>query len=242
MKLSTNVMAVVIPVILFAGIGLSAGLNIWETESSKVPAVYKEGEYAGQFNPADIRGSYSLGDIQKSFQVPVEALARAFVREELQDPGTFKVKELEEIYAVFNEGENEIGTDSVRLFVALYRDLPYEPEPTTALPGPAVSQLRQLGTLTDGQVALAEERRVDVSTVPAASAVETHTEDSEDRTIKGKTTFGELLSWGLTAEQIEEVIGGSMGARGTAMRDHFTELGIEFSDYKDKLQALVNAQ
>jgi len=240
MKLSTNVVAIVVPIILLGGIGVSAAFNMWQTESSKTPAVYTEGELAGQFNPADIRGSYSLGDIEKNFDIPVDVLARAFGAVEVEDPAAFKVKELEEIYGDLADQGVEVGTDSVRLFVALYKNLPYQPEETTALPNPAASQLRQLGSLTPEQLAFVEERKVDVSSFTTESTTETHAETVEDRTIKGMTTFGELLSWGVTAQQIEEVIGVKIGARGTAMRDFFTEQGTEFSAYKERLQALVD--
>jgi hypothetical protein len=103
--------------ILFGGILFSSALGWWSTVSSKTPATYTEGEFAGQADPADIRGSYTLGDIERNFDVPMEVLAQAFAVQS-DDLAAFQVKSLEEQYA---ESPVEIGTSSVRLFVAFTR-------------------------------------------------------------------------------------------------------------------------
>ena len=40
----------------------------------------KTGEFAGQYNPADIRGSYTFDDISNAFEIPIEDLGKAFWR------------------------------------------------------------------------------------------------------------------------------------------------------------------
>ena len=50
----------------------------WQTESTKEAAVFTSGEFAGQANPADIRGSYTFGDVEKNFGIPAALLAQAF--------------------------------------------------------------------------------------------------------------------------------------------------------------------
>lgn len=266
MKIGTTAVAIVVPVLLFAGIALSAALNHWETESSKVPATYNEGDLAGVANPADIRGSYTFADIEKAFDVPIDALARAFGVQS-EDPGVFKVKELEELYGGGATENAEIGTDSVRLFVALYRGLPYEAEETTVLPGFAVAELRALGSVPQATLAGLDERKVDIGGTTATSAAQTaqaqppqtdsaqtaaatpaaattvpktESETGGEKVIKGATTFGELLQWGLTAQQIETVIGMPMGARSLSMRDFFSQKGLEFSSYKTQLQQALD--
>jgi hypothetical protein len=234
----------IVLVVLFGGISISAAFNIWRTESSKIPAKIERGEFAGQADPSDIRGSYSLADLQKAFEVPVDVLARAFGVSHVEDAAAFKCKQLEDIYANLPDGR-EIGTDSVRLFVALYKGLPHTPEDSTSLPNPAVSILKELGTLTEEQIALVDRIRFDITEYKdeaAAATREDHEEEAEDdRTIKGKTTFGELLSWGLSKEAIEEVFGMKIGARGTTMRDYCADKGVEFSEYKVLLQEKVDA-
>jgi hypothetical protein len=242
MKISSKIIAIVVPVILFGGIAVSAALNMWVTESTKIPITYTDGEFAGEYNPADIRGSYSLGDIENAFKVPVDVLARAFGVAGVENPSGFLVKGLEDMYAGLASETVEVGTDSVRAFVALYRGLPYTPEEDTVLPNPAASQLRALGTLSEDQLAWLEAHRVDIADVkPEAVAADHETSNEEDRTIRGKTTFGELLEWGVTKEQIEAILAMPIGARGTAVRDYFIDKGLEFSTYKTQLQELVDS-
>jgi len=242
MKINTKMVAIVVPVILFGGIAVSAALNMWVTESTKVPVTYAEGEFAGQYNPADIRGSYSLADIESAFGVPVDVLARAFGVAGVENPAEFLVKGLEDLYGGLATDTTEIGTDSVRMFVALYKGLPYTPEETTVLPNPAASELRAVGTLSDEQLAWLDTHRVDIAGAkPEALTAEHEVSTEEDRTIKGKTTFGELLDWGVTREELEAVLEMPIGPRGTAVRDFFLEKGLEFSTYKTRLQELVDA-
>ena len=155
----------------------------------------------------------------------------------------------------------EIGTDSVRWFVALYAALPYTPEEDTLLPSTAVAVLQE--RLSQEELEAVAARTVDLSArphagqeaagaeqttetageTPAAEAAEetkiveeTHTE-TEAGEVKGKTTFGELLSWGVSREEIEEALGLPMGKAGVSVRDYCIENGIEFSGVKEALQA-----
>jgi hypothetical protein len=244
------------PIVLAAfliGIGGTIIFNLWQTTSSKVPATYTSGEFAGEFNPGDIRGSYSFGDIEEAFSVPVAGLAEAFGVEDSENPAAFLCKGLEDMYGQVDNGE--IGTDSVRWFVALYTGLPYTPEEDTLLPFPALSVLQErLGeveleeikaktvSLSDLIQAGKDEVAKDEAAPKAAAAAEqadTHTE-SEAGEVKGKTTFGELQSWGLSKEEIEEALGLPVGKAGVAVRDYCTENGIEFSAVKEALQAAVD--
>jgi hypothetical protein len=69
-----------------------------------------------------------------------------------------------------------------------------------------------------------------------------HDEDPEDTTVKGRTTFNEVLSWGLTGEQIETAIGVEMGPRAMTIRDYVAEKGMEFKTAREKLQSLLDKQ
>jgi hypothetical protein len=122
MTLTAKPLAVIVLVIMFGGIAFSSAMGWWVTESTKQPVTFTEGDFAGQANPADIRGSYTFGDIARSFDVTPEVLAQAFGITE-GDPAVFAVKELE---AISLESGYEIGTTSVRLFVAYYAGLPFD--------------------------------------------------------------------------------------------------------------------
>lgn len=138
MKIKSGVLTIIIFAVFILGIGGTMAFNLWSTESSKEPAKFTEGELAGTANPADIRGSYSFQDIENAFGVPVEDLAAAF--EVTEDPENFQCKELEDIYGSLEYGD--IGTGAVRLFVALYLEVPYEDaHEGTILPEPALDIL-----------------------------------------------------------------------------------------------------
>lgn len=248
----------IVPIILavfIIGIGGTMIFNLWQTTSSKVPATYTSGEFAGQYNPADIRGSYSFGDIQEAFAVPVAGLAKAFGVENSENPAAFLCKELEDLYGEADNGE--IGTDSVRWFVALYTGLPHAPEEDTLLPSPALSVLQERMSETEIEevkaktaslarlipagtdVAAKDETTAAPEAGAAAEQADTQTE-SEAGEVKGKTTFGELQSWGVSKEEIEEALGLPVGKAGVAVRDYCIENGIEFSTVKEALQAAVD--
>lgn len=246
MKIKLWPLAIIVLVVFFGGIALSAAFNLWKTESTRTPAKIKSGEFTGKNDPSDIRGSYSFADIEKAFNIPVAVLAKAFGVSYVEDPAGLKAKNIEELYRELADGDKEIGTDAVKLFVALYTGLPHTPEETTVLPNPAVSILKQLGTLTEEQLGYLEKIKVDISQFKGEitlEEIETHeqTEQSEDRTIKGKTTFNDLLEWGLSEEDIEAALGMEMGARALSIRDFCKEKEIEFSSVKAELQIRVDA-
>lgn len=147
MKLKPQTAVIASVLFVVAGILGSMALGWWQTESDKVPqrleTAAASGE-AGAYDPADIRGSYTLGEISSFFEIPVEELASAFVIGQ-GDAAAFKVKELETIYT---DPASEVGTSSIRLFVAWYRGLPYELKEDSFLPAPATQILREKAQLT----------------------------------------------------------------------------------------------
>ncbi len=235
-KLRTRLLAPIVLVVFFAGIGLSMAFNLWITESTKVPAAYTEGEFEGQYNPADIRGSYSLGDIEEAFGIDVDTLATAFGITD-PDPDGFQIKQFEEIYLPLEDG-SEVGTDSMRLFVSRYIGLPYTPEDTTRLPSSAINLLKE--KLAPADIEALQAVSIKLSDIKAEDPEVAEEHDVVIGEIKGGTTFNDLLEWGLTKEEIEAVLGVEMGASGTAVRDFLMEKGLEFSEYKTELQGLID--
>ena len=244
---SKHIVAIVLAVFVL-GIGGTMIFNLWQTTSSKIPATYTSGEFAGEYNPADIRGSYSFGDIQESFAVPVTALAEAFAVADTENPASFLCKNLEDLYGEMENGE--IGTDSVRWFVALYTGLPYTPGEDTLLPSPSVPVLQE--RLSEAELEAVKAKTVDLSAPGEGAVADGHVRDSqaveqtdthaetEAGQVKGKTTFGELLSWGVSKEAIEQILGLPIGKAGVTVRDYCIENGIEFSTVKDALQAAAD--
>ncbi|NMB55518.1 MAG: hypothetical protein GYA15_12520 [Leptolinea sp.] len=78
------------------------------------------------------------------------------------------------------------------------------------------------------------------STLPVittAAAVESADQAAPESTITGKTTYQDLLDWGISQEAIERIIGGVLPERSTIIKDHLSGLGLEFGTIKAQLQA-----
>ena len=254
MIMTSRPLAGIILAVIFGGILFSSAMGWWATESTKVPVTFTEGEFAGLSNPVDIRGSYTFGDISKSFDVTPEVLAQAFGITE-GDPTAFAVKELETIYL---DSGFEIGTNSVRLFVAFYTGLPFD---TTGqeiyLPQSATDILLAKGYLTPEQNAYIEQHTVTLgesapsteqepavepqpAVVSTPAAAETSSTSGEEYAVKGKTTFGELISWGVPQEVIEGLIGAPMPDPAMTVKDYASANGLSFETLKPALQAEVD--
>jgi hypothetical protein len=248
MTLSSKPLAVTLLVLVFGGILFSSAMGWWQTESTKQAATFSEGEFAGLPNPADIRGSYTFGDVETNFGVPATTLAQAFGVLSESNPSTFGVKDLETLYA---DQEFEVGTASVRLFVALYTGLPYEIVGDLYLPQRAIEMLKAHATLTIDQIAYLEAHAVtpeptdNVQATPQpvpVMSMEASAEmaSTEDRTLKGKTSFQEVLDWGVPQEIVEGIIGGPMPNPLTRVKDFCSEQGLSFEEIRPAFQAEIN--
>ena len=158
MRIKAWVMVAIAVVVFFGGIALSSALGYWKTTSEKIPAVIQEGENAGQADPMDIRGSYTFQNISDNFGIPIEDLARAFGV--TTNPAVFKCKDLEGLYGDLTDVE--IGTESVRYFVALYNGIPVQDSDAADLPASAAEVLRQKATLSDIQLEQLAQNTVEI--------------------------------------------------------------------------------
>jgi hypothetical protein len=246
MNLTSKPLAIIVMVLMFGGIFFSSAMGWWATESTKEPVTFTDGEFAGEANPADIRGSYTFGDIANSFDVTPEVLAQAFGITE-GDPAVFAVKELEVIYA---DSGFEIGTASVRLFVAYYAGLPFDTtDQEIYMPQSATDILLAKGNLSPEQIAYLEAYTVTLGeSVPAVEPViestpapaEASSTTSEEYMVKGKTVFGDLIAWGVPQETIEGLIGMSMPDPAMSVKDFASANGLDFETLKPALQAEVD--
>lgn len=255
MTLNARTLAATILVVFFGGILFANGLGWWKTESTKEAAVYTSGEFAGQANPADIRGSYTFGDVQENFDIPAEVLAEAFGIS-TDEPENYPVKSLESAYAVSANAGFEIGTASVRVFVAFYHGLPFDLSTDIYLPESAAKILTERALsaeyasyLSTHTISAETVEQVGSTTAEGSADLENSQEtpmpESHDQinqyTIKGKTTFSELLDWGISQETIEEILGMPMPmAKGTLIRDFCAEHELSFETIKTSLQAEVD--
>ncbi len=166
MKLKTGTLAILLIVVLFGGIFLSQQLGWWSTEASgsgsggggtKTPVTIKTGEYAGTADPADIRGSYTFTDVSKNFNIPIEDLADAFLVLP-SEAAVIKCKDIETMASEGKYGELEVGTSSVRAFVANYLGMEIEAaNPEDDIPPSAIEVILERGNPTEAQKAKLEE-------------------------------------------------------------------------------------
>jgi hypothetical protein len=146
-KINPNIVTLFAALFVIAGISVSVATGYWATESDKIPQKLDVVSATGEYDPADIRGSYTMGEISNLYGVPLEDLAGAFLIK-MDEAEGFQVKSLE---TAFENSNVEIGTASVRLFVAWYKSLPFAQTGEDFLPEPAVLILKEQANLTEVQ-------------------------------------------------------------------------------------------
>lgn len=159
MKIKPQTTIIISICIVLVGILFTSMSGLWVAQSTKLPDKLKQSEYSQKNDPADIRGSYTFSEISKLFNVPVEDLASAFLVED-GNTGEFKCKDLEKIFA---DAPNEIGTGSVRMFVAFYQGLPYDLSGSTYVIDRAAEILKQKSSITSEQLSYLESHTITFS-------------------------------------------------------------------------------
>jgi hypothetical protein len=245
MTINTKTIAIALSLIFLAGIPLADALGFWETESRKIPAKYESGEFAGISNPADIRGSYSFNDISNAFPISVEILADAYgVATSVKNINDFQLKQLEEIYPDLGD-DVEIGTGSVKYFVALYVGLPYDEE-GDGLPLRAVEILYDEGKIDEVKrdelmkIAINLDLYKNYIQAEESSSNNIVSEESHEKVlINANTLINDLYSNGITDKEMIEVLGEIPPNKNTKLRDYCTEKGLSFSDVKSKFTGII---
>jgi hypothetical protein len=90
-----------------------------------------------------------------------------------------------------------------------------------------------------GAAAVPFQQTASTSTVPAMATSVPAEHVATDKTVTGRTTFQDLLDWGVPQEAIQKVIGGDIPAASVVVKDFITEKGMEFPTIKAQLQAEV---
>ncbi len=248
MKLKNSHIGVLIVLILIGGITISKGLNLWSTESEKSPAKLTEGVGAGTYDPFDIRGSYSFGEISSLFEIDLTLLAEAFQLGDAETAKERKSKDLESLYGEL-PGDIEIGNESVQVFVALMKELPIDGA-DAYLPVSAVQVLLKENPQRSEEIlAYLESHQVEVILNGAVSGTETQstseasvanaTEGENVLKVNGNTTFSQVLSFGISEQQIEAIIDAKMPPENQTVKSFCTDNGLSFSEIKDALNALI---
>ena len=161
--------------IVAAGIILTMATGFWTTESTKIPNRLtlskvddESSEVSGnpsdlpEYDPSDIRGSYTFAEISSLYKIPLETLAEAFMVEESRAAG-FKCKDL----GTHFEGAGvEIGTASMRMFVSFYYGLDYASTEEPFLPASATAILESGTRITQEQRSYLAGHTVEVTALP----------------------------------------------------------------------------
>ncbi|MFV9675656.1 MAG: hypothetical protein ACNYZI_09770 [Anaerolineales bacterium] len=267
MEIRSKALGAIIAIVIFGGIMGASALGLWKTESVRNPAklqisesignVAGENAGTGTYDPADIRGNHRFGEISEMFAIPLETLSRAFALPATVDPATFQNQDFESIYPEF-DGEQEIGNGSMKWFVALYTGLPFEledDEEDTYLLRPAVDILKSSADLSAEQIAYLDAYTIEIEfewepismpedEVQASDEADGDAEDTvrkqDEMVVAGKTNFADLLAWGVSAEQIESIIGGEIPNHLVLVYDHCVENGLSFGGIKADLQSEVD--
>jgi hypothetical protein len=129
--------------------------------------------------------------------------------------------------------EIEVGTDLIRVFTSLYTGIPYESSETTHLPSSAVAMLNQEKKLDAEQTAYWQTHVFELIPANETPAEPVKEEQKETIEIKGGTTMGELLEYGLTKEQFKEITGVEMPDNAVlGLRDFVTENELDMETVK----------
>jgi len=147
MKVKPQAAILIALMIIISGISVTSALGLWKTTATKTPAKLKDPQYSEAYNPADIRGSYTFSDLSKLYNIPIEDLSAAFGVDPAK-ASDFKCKDLE---SPNGSSQNKIGLTSIKLFVAYYLGLPYNPTEEIYLPEAAAKILLEKSSFTQGQ-------------------------------------------------------------------------------------------
>ena len=248
---ATIILAVTIPVIMFGGIGIAQQAGWWQTERGMTaPATISSGDFAGLYDPADLRGSTTFGEIETYFALPADLIAQAFGIK-TENPAGVTAKTVDELYGEVEglSGQSlDVGTDAVKLFVARMTGLPFEAEEITGMPESGIDIILSMGVgMTDEErsallASAVADRSQDFASLALAEE-EAHeiTPTTGSGTIAwtGQTTFGQVLAAGLTQDQIESVLGVPMGSRTEVVRTFAESQGLSYSTIRTELSALL---
>jgi hypothetical protein len=238
MKIKNIHILLAIIIIIGGGILLASELDLYNTTRVKSPRKTVEGFY----DVSDIRGSHTLEEIEKYYQLPASSVIKAFGLRPDTNSKIFQLKDMKEIFKpVELEGEEYVvETDTIKVFTSLYLKIPYVSDETFYLPGKTVNYLIENDKLTGEEKEYWQGHTfkleyLDSEYLAASEFSKVVVEEAEGFKVTGKTTVQELLDGGITEEKFEEVIGFKVPEdKSVLVRDFVIDKGLEFGETKDK--------
>lgn len=258
-KLKEWMIGALVIIVIFGGIGMTKLLGIWTTESSKIPNKISTGVNAGEYDPFDIRGSYTFGEVSNLYDVDIAYLAEAFQLGSSEEAASMKTKDLE---TIFEQSEVEVGNSSVQVFVALMKSIDVTGM-EAYLPASAVNVILTNGpmlddaslayieshTIGEGQLSadLVQENPAEGSEAissgdgetPISSGEKASADGENESQVNGTSTFAQVLAMGISEADIMKIIEDDMPPTNQKVRDYCTEKGLPFSEVKQALNDLL---
>ena len=237
MILKSKMLVLIIPAILFTGIGASMVTGLWNLGSDRQPLRYED-DKSNSYDPQSISGSYSFKDVSTFFDIPITVLYDAFSISNTFDAEVLKAKNLGSVY---EPTEIEIGTEALQAYVALYNNLPYSLV-DVYLPEQAVSSiLSHNSQLTVEQKTYLSTHSINV--IPLDPSKVTFTEAEETTAtafaVKGPTTIQEVIDAGMTKTEFETIVKTSVSFTNQTVKDFCIENGLSFSEVKIALETAL---
>lgn len=210
MRINPILFGVLVVIVFFGSILGFQAAGIWSI-SGKVSA---NGEaiqpIAGDVN--SIKGWMTLEQISTTFNVPMEEILQNFGLP-LNTPPTTAIKDLE---------SESFDTTALKTWLGQKNN-------------PAVPTTKE-----DNSNPISSSEETATSTIDETTQLVPADQSSSNRTITGKTTFQELLDWGIPKEKIEKIIEAELPERSLVIKDYLTSRGVEFSTIKNQLQTELN--
>lgn len=210
MKIKPIVYGIVVILVFFGVILGFQAAGIWST-SGKVDASGKAIQPLAS-DPTSIKGWMTLEQIVATYNVPLADILTHF-NLPITTTITTAVKDL----------ESDTFDTSALIAWLQSRTVPIDYPTTTLEPINTAPAITQVST--------------EIPQFVTPSATE-HL--APDRTITGKTTFQELLEWGVTNEAIENVVGEPIADYNLIIKDYTVGRGLAFSDIKTQLQLEID--
>ncbi len=161
MRLNNAIVSIIVLVFFAGGIGAAMAFNAWEVKPGQAVATSRDGTPVVAYKPADIQGTYSFGEISQMFNIPLHELGTAFELNSVANLADFKARQLKTVYPDLGKGIM-LETESVRIFVALYKGMPHPLSETAFLPNSAVKILKDKARLSPEQIAFLDAHSIDV--------------------------------------------------------------------------------
>jgi len=189
-----------------------------------------------------MRGSHTLEEIEKYYQLPASSVIEVFGLRPDTNPKFFQLKDMKEIFkSVELEGEEYVvETDTVKVFTSLYLKIPYVSDETFYLPRKTVNYLIENDKLTEEEKEYWQGHTfkleyLDSKYLTASEFSKIVVEEDEGFKVTGRTTIQELLDFGITEEKFEEITGFKIpDNKSVFVRDFIIDKGLEFGEIKDK--------